>query len=446
MLTLLLIWIILGGALTWLVSCGRGGSVGLPLAYFLGLSLIHVPGALLYLEGEELNSMALATRIGFEDTIIGMAAFLTGALIARYASVSLLPATSSWPAHARQVSSSEKLVPVYLVIGGICYFVILPVLGGVPSITAIVASLASLIIVGICLSFWIAIQARNRLRFAFTLALVPMFPLATLIQGGFISFGTFWALAIITFLFAQSKRRLGYIVAAPAIMFLGISVFVNYMAARDEIRKLVWYEQAGIGARINRIADAFREFEPFDLSNWNHRKAIDDRLNQNLFVGIAADRLESKQIEFASGATFGKMVQALIPRVLWPEKPVTGGGGTVVHDFTGITFAEGTSIGAGQVFEFYVNFGLSGVIGGFLVYGWLIGRLDLEAIDRLRKADQKGFLFFFMVGLALLPSGGNLVEIAAGTASAAIVALSIGYWLPRRESDSAGIGFPRATE
>ena len=33
-----------------LVVQQRLGSVGLPLAYFLALSLIHVPGALLYLE------------------------------------------------------------------------------------------------------------------------------------------------------------------------------------------------------------------------------------------------------------------------------------------------------------------------------------------------------------------------------------------------------------
>ena len=51
-----------------------------------------------------------------------------------------------------------------------------------------------------------------------------------------------------------------------------------------------------------------------------------------------------------------------------------GGGGTIVQDFTGIEFADGTSVGAGQVLEFYVNFGTWGVIGGFLLFGWLIGQ------------------------------------------------------------------------
>src|SRR5205814_7729697 len=100
-----------------------------------------------------------------------------------------------------------------------------------------------------------------------------------------------------------------------------------------------------------------------------HRGAIDRRLNQNFLVGAAAASLESGQVEYASGATLGNMIVALIPRAIWPDKPAVGGGGSVVADFTGIEFAEGTSVGAGQVLEFYVNFGTWGVIGGFLLLG-----------------------------------------------------------------------------
>jgi cytosine/uracil/thiamine/allantoin permease len=55
--------------------------------------------------------------------------------------------------------------------------------------------------------------------------------LATLLQGGFIGFGTFWGLAILAFLFSQSKRRAIYVFATPIFLFAGISLFVNYMAA-----------------------------------------------------------------------------------------------------------------------------------------------------------------------------------------------------------------------
>src|SRR5258708_34155975 len=78
--TFLLIWLAVGISLVWLVTHKRRGSAGLPLAYFSGLSLIHVPGALLYLDADESNY----TRIGFEQTVFGMMAFLCGVMIARY--------------------------------------------------------------------------------------------------------------------------------------------------------------------------------------------------------------------------------------------------------------------------------------------------------------------------------------------------------------------------
>ena len=86
-LILLLIWLVTGTALMCLTT-QRLGSAGLPLAYFLGLTLIHVPGVLLYLDGEESNFAAVVTRIGFEQTIIGMVFFLIGVVIARYISLS----------------------------------------------------------------------------------------------------------------------------------------------------------------------------------------------------------------------------------------------------------------------------------------------------------------------------------------------------------------------
>src|SRR5262249_59057215 len=81
MVILLVIWFAVGIGL--ILSQGPRGSAGLPLAYFLGLSLIHVPGAMLYLDDNEISSMAALTKDGFEQTVIGLTAFLAGVLIAK---------------------------------------------------------------------------------------------------------------------------------------------------------------------------------------------------------------------------------------------------------------------------------------------------------------------------------------------------------------------------
>src|SRR5262249_6097946 len=337
MLLLLLTWASIGIALAWLVAQKGRDSAGLPLAYFLGLSLIHVPGALLYLDSDDVGFMASATRVGFEQTIIGMAAFLVGVIIARYA-LPLRPAQQMADEYVqdanipRSLPTLNRLALIYLSIGSLAYFVVMPFVGGISTITAIVASLGILIIVGVCLQSWVA--NRTGKRFWFAIILLPLLPLATLLHGGFIGFGIFWALAIVAFLFAQSKRRVVYVLGTPIVLFLGLSLFVNYIAARTEIRELVWYQQAGLSERFDKVAEVFQNFQWLDLSNSRHGDAINNRLNQNFLVGAAVERLESGQVEYAYGSSMGAMILALIPRLVWSNKPSVGGGGSIVRDFT----------------------------------------------------------------------------------------------------------------
>src|SRR5262249_34936705 len=126
MLILVLTWLAVGISLVWLVK--RGTSAGLPLAYFLGLSLIHVPGAILYLDGEELNWLARPTRVGFEQTIFGLVAFLLGAVIAKYAFVRR-PAQQASAMRPQSFTSQrfaalDQLALIYLSLGSLAYFAV----------------------------------------------------------------------------------------------------------------------------------------------------------------------------------------------------------------------------------------------------------------------------------------------------------------------------------
>ena len=81
---------------------------------------------------------------------------------------------------------------------------------------------------------------------------------------------------------------------------------------------------------------------------------------------------------------------ALIPRAIWPDKPAVGGGQDLVAEFTGIKFEEGTSVGAGQVLEFYMNFGMPGVLAGFAVLGFILMRLDQVVMRALAMRNING--------------------------------------------------------
>src|SRR6516165_1331297 len=77
----LLIWGALLLGLVFLVVERKSGA--LTLAYFLTLSLGHIPGVLAYLDQSFFLYSAEATKVGLEMTLIGMTAFFVGAVAAR---------------------------------------------------------------------------------------------------------------------------------------------------------------------------------------------------------------------------------------------------------------------------------------------------------------------------------------------------------------------------
>lgn len=428
-MTLLAVWLGVGAALIALGS-QKSRSAGLPLGYFLAISLIHTPGYMVYFNEETRLPSEIWTRTGFEQFVTGMVAFLAGVITARFSESR--PHGQSRILDASELAALDRLALLYFGSGFLSY-VAGQFLSGIPSITSILSAVGSLLIVGVCLRLWVARESGNDFKWWTTVALLPVLPILTLVKGGFLIAGAHWMLIIVSFIFCQTKRsRLGFYLSAPFVVSLGLSVFVNYMESRTEYRRAVWLQQVEISDRINRVVDMFSNLEPLDISNPKHRAAVDGRLNQNLLEGLAAENLESGRVSYLCGSAIGNAALALIPRALWPDKPAVAGGSDIVAHFTGLQFPGGTSVGAGQVFEFYVNFGMWGVIGGFVLYGWLIGKMDLHVVDCLERGDQKAFLSWFLMGLAMLQPGNNLLEVVVTVASSAITASGLGVLLRRR--------------
>jgi hypothetical protein len=412
--SLIFIWVAL--LLTLVIfAIGRPGKGGvLTLAYFLGLSLIHVPGVLPFLTpGSGLDDFD-ETRLGFELTLLGMAAFVAGAVLAGSTarrSAAARGVSPQWRAHV-----FDRLGRRTLGLGVLAYFVLVPLSGRVPSLTAVVSALATLLIVGLWLVLYGASVIADRRRSLATLALLPLLPLATLVTGGFLGYGVYWVLTVIAFLFVIARRRIWFYAATPVAIFLGLSFFVTYMGQRVGIRDVVWQEQSGLLDRLDRASSLITRFELLDLASPTQAAALDGRLNQNALVGAAVMYHQDGGAPFAYGATIPPW--ALIPRAVWPNKPDTGGGGAVVSEYSGIQFAQGTSVGAGQVLEFYINFAVPGVSIGFLGLGYLLMRLDQGIMRALAADDMRGLLLRAMPGLMLLQPGGNLLEILVGCVAA----------------------------
>jgi hypothetical protein len=431
MTTLLIIWAALALCFM-LIGQGRLGSAGLPFAYFLQLSLIHVPGAAVYADNPGWQPLDVLTYTGFQQTVIGMAAFLAAVVIARR-TVADTPVHFEARGRDHSLETLKRVSLIYIVLG-FAFFFLTPIISRIPSGGAMGSALSSLLVVGLAIRLWAMRQSGSPLRYWQTAALMPLLPLTTLLKDGFMSFGTNWLVCSGAFFFSQSKgSRPAYILAMPFVAVMALSVFVNYMASRTEYRQLVWYENAGITDRLDRVGKMVENFSWLDFSSPRQRNAIDERLNQNVLVGMAIDRLNRKVVDYANGSTLVDMALALIPRALWPDKPAVGGGGDVVQRFSGYVAAEGTSVGAGQVLEFYANFGTLGVIAGFALFGWFIGRVDVAAINSLQRGDDGSFLVWFLPGLAMIQPGCNLLEVVASVGSTIVAANGL-KWLRQRAS------------
>jgi hypothetical protein len=418
MLNDLLIWVALLVGLILLVVDKRRGIGALTLGYFLDLSLGHVPGLLVYLDPDMLFGHFEATKVGFDMTVIGMTAFVVGAMAARI----LWRLTTSGKAPQQTVKAdifAQHSWRVFM-IGIGSYFVLLPVSAFVPSLTAVASVLGTLLILGFWLQLYASTNSRRRLLIV---AALPLLPLATLATGGFIGFGTVWALSILAFLFVISRRRIWFYLATPIVLFLGISLFVTYFQQREDIREVVGNQSSSFLDRFEKISILITDFQILDLSNERHLTALDVRLNQNYLVGEGVARHQAGDVELLYGATVP--LWALIPRAIWPDKPAVGGGGNLVEDFTAIRFSEGTSVGAGQVLEFYMNFGTAGVVLGFAVLGFILMRIDQAVMRAFSMRSIYGVTIWILPGLALLQPLGNLMEILVAVVTAIITSLLI---------------------
>src|SRR5207249_11111273 len=117
--------------------------------------------------------------------------------------------------------------------------------------------------------------------------------------------------------------------------------------------------------------------------------------------------IEMGQEQFAHGATFYEALLAPVPRILWPGKPVAAGSGDTMSRYTRLKFDRSTSVGIGQVAEFYINFGTSGVVAGFLIIGLLIRVVDTIGAFRLYEGNWQGFMSWFLPSMSLLNIGGS---------------------------------------
>ena len=393
----------------------RGRGVGLLLTYLFSLASIHflAPIAHLLPWFEALRSADL-TAEGLRQSTLAMLGFAIGfeivTLRQRHPSENL-----DETVHGSSNGTTHALINLYLM-GGIVLYALSLFAGGLPFISAVISTGATLVAVSVALKCWESWRAGSISRMWFWLCLTLAFPLVTVVTQGFLGYGFVAVLVVASFVACLQRLRWQTVVAGVLLLYGGLSIYVTYMRDRGQIRDVVWGGEA-VNTRFSQLQSTFTEIEWFDPREPQHLMRIDTRLNQNHLLGSAVAFLTEGSTEYAGGATLSDALIALIPRALWPDKPTIGGSGDVVTRYTGIRFAFGTSVGVGQVMELYINFATPGVILGFVLFGIVVTTVDRRAAESLARGDVRTFGLWYMPGLSLLQVGGALAEVTATAAA-----------------------------
>jgi hypothetical protein len=413
----LALWIAAAAAVFFLRWKQRATSVGLVYAFLFILWLLHWVGAAFYLREWPGASPLPVVLAGLKESTYAVLAFAAGCLL-------VAPLIVRW-FRARQKGEvthrPHRDLPLAYLLTGCGAYLAGGALGRLPSMAAVSSVSQQFLIVAICLLLrqaWIQRDVPRIAVWTFATFLLPFF---TILTQGFLGFGAMASFTILCFL-SNSVRSLWRFAAGALILgMLFLSLYVSYMRDRKLIRDSVWGGQS-LEERTDRVTTMLGNLEWFSPLNDDHARRIDGRLNQDYLVGRSVEFLEGRD-NFAHGDTIQDALYALIPRILWPDKPVGAGSGKLVARFTGLRFAEGTSVGIGQVMEWYVNFGSAGVAVWFLIVGTILGIVDAQAGRHLRNGNWQTFSIWYLPALSLLDIGGSMVEITASAAAALIVAV-----------------------
>jgi hypothetical protein len=373
------------------------------------LLLIHVPGAFAHIVGRDLLLNSDLIEIGMRFTALGTVFFVAGVWLAR-SSTRRLP--------IRREADRHRFWWFCLLGGWSCIYGLSP-LYQIPSVSAAVDMGGGIWVLGVMLGLRTAFQRGDSKGIGIWLGALMVYPALMLLLGGFLSYGSAAIIIVCSVLTISTRSYWRVVVGITVFVFLSLSIFVNYYQHRDYIREQVWGGEP-LEARLDSVIATVRDFEWLDPTNRMQLIALDKRLNQNYFVGLAAERIQQGQVDYLKGDSVWEGMLSLVPRAFWPDKPVFAGSPQIVSKMTGLHLSPTTSFGVGNVMEFQINFGVPGVVIGFFLLGWLIGTLDLKAAAAESRGDLGKAILFFLPGVALIRPNGSLVELFSGSAAALV--------------------------
>jgi hypothetical protein len=200
--------------------------------------------------------------------------------------------------------------------------------------------------------------------------------LATGMVGSFI-----WPTAIFVIYFLVKIKYKLPLLLKLSFVVVGFFGLVLLQKVKGTFRNMTWFEasysEAGTTEKILLFGELLvEEFQTSDQLFDFHgaTSPLFMRLDQGYLVNYTLDHVPDFE-PYAGGETiFLGIASAFIPRLFWPDKPMSGGRAKMKR-FANRTLGRGVSMNIGHFGEAYVNFGKTGGALFMLVWGLFINFL-----------------------------------------------------------------------
>lgn len=146
----------------------------------------------------------------------------------------------------------------------------------------------------------------------------------------------------------------------------------------------------------------------------NAARALSQRVAYGQMLDTLVSAVDRRVVPYQRGATLWPALVTFVPRALWPGKPTISVGGWYARTVLGWDPDSRSEAAVTLLGDFYLNFGVAGVVAGMMLYGFAMRAAYEHLIRRVgTTAAIWAFLPIFVVGTLGLEK--NFASIVAQT-------------------------------
>ena len=286
-----------------------------------------------------------------------------------------------------------------------------PFVQSIPTVSTAIYCVAALVRIGLCILLIAALRGEGRGRLAVALSVFCVLSVVTSLRTGFsfIRINTLLPLAVVWLVGPGRGSRLHRAVRSGVLLAAAGTVIATSTTAWLQTRSVIRSGSLEHLPVVNQAGEFVREY----IANLGPPTA-DSLMNMVLeradmtHLLAAQVRYQPQYEPYAYGETVVSSLFTLVPRAVWPDKPIVAGGSEFVARFTGLRWTDATSVGLPYPFELYANGGTLLVVIGLAFIGYLGGRLERALGER---QTCLGRFWALSLVTAVITEGGQRTDV-----------------------------------